>query len=145
MLVLEVNQKGLRGAQCLPFALYQKIQHAVSKEMAVKKHLVASVGFVSKREIRRLNKQYRKKDRVTDVLSFSFDSGEEMGEVLVCYEVAKSQAEEFGVPVRSEVVLLIVHGLLHLLGQHHKTATQEKVMRQKIAKIMQRLSLTSRL
>jgi probable rRNA maturation factor len=82
-----------------------------------------SVVFVSDDRIRELNRDYRSVDRPTDVLSFSF-LGEEhstgvIGDVYISLETARRQAEERGISLDEEVLRLMVHGLLHLVGHTH--------------------------
>lgn len=74
-----------------------------------------SIAFVSDRKMRELNKTYRKKDRATDVLAFA-GQGLDLGEVIINYAQIKRQAREFGNSARQELVFILVHGLLHLLG-----------------------------
>lgn len=88
-----------------------------------------SVAFVSEYEIRRLNRDYRSRDAVTDVLSFESDgvvnpeNGRRMlGDVALCLERAAAQAETYGHDLRREVAFLTAHSLLHLLGYDHAEA-----------------------
>jgi len=94
------------------------------------KKATVSVALVDERTIKRLNKCYRGKNEVTDVLSFEAGRSKEfvsasvdknyLGEIIICYPRAKKQAEEFGHPVKEELKILLKHGLLHLLGYSHK-------------------------
>lgn len=72
-----------------------------------------SVAVVGTTTMRRLNRQYRKKDQPTDVLSFDH------GELILCYPIAVKQAKEHGISVAKELALLFTHGLLHTLGFNH--------------------------
>lgn len=103
-----------------------------------------SVALVTDKKIRTLNRIYRKKDKVTDVLSFpgqitgfkDFD-GIDLGEVLIAINQAKRQAEVGGLSFRQEFSRLLVHGLLHLLGFDHeniKTALPMETLENKILK-----------
>lgn len=83
-----------------------------------------SVAFVGEAEIKKLNKIYRKKNKATDVLSFDY------GEIIVCVPVAKKQAARHGVSLSSELELLFVHGLLHVLGFDHEKPKDNKEMRE---------------
>ena len=85
--------------------------------------------------IRDLNKTYRDTDSVTDVLSFESDgeidpeTGKEyLGDIVVCLEQAKRQAEQSGHSVQNEIALLEIHGLLHLLGYDHMDEEQHTEM-----------------
>lgn len=72
--------------------------------------------------IRSLNAQYRGKDKPTDVLSFAQDDPEILGDIVISLPTAARQAEAAGWALENEVVLLGVHGLLHLLGHDDETA-----------------------
>jgi probable rRNA maturation factor len=97
-----------------------------------------SVLLVNDHKIKNLNQSFRDKDTPTDVLSFpQFDEEEEgfdsilLGDVVVSLETAERQAEEHGLTFEEEVVLLIVHGLLHLLGYDHEVSAKEEKRMQK--------------
>ena len=87
--------------------------------------------------IRRINREYRHIDRVTDVISFalldeedswSFDERVELGDIFINRKRVFEQAEEYGHSVKREFVFLFVHGLLHLLGYDHMNEEDEKRM-----------------
>jgi probable rRNA maturation factor len=71
--------------------------------------------------MQRLNREWMGHDRPTDVLSFALQGPEGilLGDVYICPAVARRQAVEFGVPPREELLRLVVHGTLHLLGHDH--------------------------
>jgi probable rRNA maturation factor len=76
------------------------------------------------RTLRRLNRDYRGKDKATDVLSFPAAeelAGEHGGDLAISLDTAKRQAEEHGHTLRDEVRVLLLHGLLHLSGMDHET------------------------
>lgn len=86
------------------------------------------VHIIDEHEMQRLNRIHRGKDKVTDVLSFP--SGDapifgELGDVLICFTQAERQADG---DVELELVDLLVHGILHLLGYDHETAKDAEVM-----------------
>jgi probable rRNA maturation factor len=78
-------------------------------------------------ELRRLNLEYAGLDSVTDVLSFE-GSSQHVGDLAISWPAVVRQAQEFGHPEETELGLLCVHGLLHLLGWDHVTAAQRKEM-----------------
>lgn len=90
-----------------------------------------ALGCLSPAEMRRYNRAYRKKDKPTDVLSFSRLDGprvpgpREIGDVLVCPAVAKRNAAEDGKPWIAELELLVVHGVLHVFGYDHERGGRE--------------------
>ena len=93
-----------------------------------------SLAFVNGPAIRRLNKSYRGKDKVTDVLSFAekdsdlpdgiFGESSELGEILICVSRAKEQAKQYGWSYDREVCRLLVHGLAHLVGFEHEGVSE---------------------
>jgi len=100
-----------------------------------------SVTIVTKERIQEINSEYRQKDSVTDVISFAMEEigedeteiigGEEtriLGDIIICLDVAKEQAEEYGHSVDREMGFLAVHGFLHLLGYDHMNESDEKKM-----------------
>jgi len=77
------------------------------------------VSFVDDDEIRRLNKQFRRKNKPTDVLSFNYDAGKIIGDVIISRETTEKNAKKFGVTLKEEVKRLVIHGTLHVLGYDH--------------------------
>ena len=114
-----------------------------------------SVSFVTPEEIQGLNRDYRNVDRVTDVLSFpQYDSVDDMiemqeetgvaelGDVVICMERAKEQAEDFGHPLEREVIYLFVHSILHLLGYDHMEPQEAAEMEARQEAALQSLGIT---
>ena len=79
-----------------------------------------TVAIVSDARVRGLNRQYRTIDRATDVLSFPSDEPEYLGDVVIAVGVATRQARAAGHPLGTELRVLALHGLLHLLGYDHE-------------------------
>lgn len=79
------------------------------------------VALVSDRRMRALNRQFRGKDYVTDVLSFPADARGFLGDVVIAAGVAKRQAKDAKHSLRTEIRILALHGLLHLLGYDHES------------------------
>jgi probable rRNA maturation factor len=75
------------------------------------------------RELRRLNREFRKQDYPTDVLSFPAEQPSQgfLGEIAISFETARQQALEYGHSLDEEIEILMLHGLLHLLGMDHET------------------------
>lgn len=97
-----------------------------------------SVTFVDKVEIQEINKMYRDKDKVTDVISFALEEDEPeitgldmprvLGDIIICTDVANEQAESYGHSFERELGFLALHGFLHLLGYDHMNEQDEKEM-----------------
>ena len=94
-----------------------------------------SVELVGNGRIRRLNRSYRKKDRITDVLAFPIREAMMprgvrgpsvmLGDVVVSVPVAVHQAKEAGRSVEAELAALLVHGVLHLCGYDHERSPRD--------------------
>jgi probable rRNA maturation factor len=79
-----------------------------------------SVSFVSEQEIRELNLQYLGIDGPTDVIAFELGGrGTLLGDIYIAPEVARLRAAEWDVTVSEELLRLVVHGVLHVLGHDH--------------------------
>lgn len=78
-----------------------------------------NVVFTDDRTVQQLNRRFRKKNKPTDVLSFSFDEPDFSGEIYVSLDRAFAQAREYGATFPEETWRLVVHGLFHLLGYTH--------------------------
>ena len=97
-----------------------------------------SVSFVSDSEIKEINRDYREKDEVTDVISFAFLDDEDepviegmpsvLGDIIINTNRAKEQAAEYGHSYEREILFLSLHGFLHLLGFDHMNEEEEKEM-----------------
>jgi len=81
---------------------------------------VVSVALVGDAKVRELNRRYRGKDRATDVLSFSSTLPDFLGDIVIATGVARRQARAAGHDDRTELRILALHGLLHLLGYDHE-------------------------
>jgi probable rRNA maturation factor len=95
------------------------------------------MALVGNAEIRKLNAQFRKKDYPTDVLSFPAGDelptgGQLLGDVVISVEKAKEQAKESRRTLNEEMVMLLIHGIVHLLGYDHERSPKD-------ARIMDRL------
>lgn len=80
------------------------------------------LSFVDDKTIRGLNKKFRRKDKPTDVLSFSYDGDKILGDVIISRATAERNAEKFGAAYKAEVKRLVIHGALHVLGYDHGRA-----------------------
>jgi probable rRNA maturation factor len=101
-----------------------------------------SIVLTDDLRIRMLNRDYRQKDKPTDVLAFAMREGELgdvgselLGDVIVSVETARRQAVRAGHDVLSEVTILVVHGVLHLLGWDHDTLAKDRRMRAETARL----------
>ena len=95
-----------------------------------------------------INKDYRNIDRITDVISFALNDEqdfliktEEIGDIFICIDQAKRQAEEYGHSLDRELGFLSVHGYLHLNGYDHMTKEDEEIMFKKQEEILEKANL----
>lgn len=89
-----------------------------------------SVLFTDNAEIKKLNMRYRDKNKPTDVLSFPSGGGPGpamLGDVVISLPVAKSQADRAGWSLEKEILFLLIHGVLHLMGHDHERGAKEAV------------------
>lgn len=127
MIQLEVHDDLVPGAARLAPERYAKIADAVHALLPQAPDGVLAVTFVTDDEIRRLNRMYRNKDAVTDVLSFASGlPGGELGDVLIAFAQAERQAEDGDIEL--ECADLVVHGILHVLGYDHERPEDAEVM-----------------
>jgi len=120
------------------------------KYLKVNRKVEISVAFVDSKTIKQLNRQYKKINRITDVLSFSLEINSKfqipdpkfqnyLGEIIICYPQAKKQAKEQKHSIKEEIKILLVHGLLHLLGYDHETEKEATIMEDLERKISEAL------
>jgi len=142
--------------------LFQRVAETVLKVIGIKDKTEISLAVVGDGRMRKLNKMYRARNRVTDVLAFANksvipylakafprlkkgeriefieppDNIKRLGEVILCYPRAKKQARRLGHSLEKELTILLIHGILHLLGHEdekgEKEANEMKEMENKI-------------
>jgi len=100
------------------------------------------VNIVDSATIKKLNKVYRDKNSVTDVLSFSWKEdrvvkSDMLGQIYLCYGRIKDQAKDFKVTTKEEISRMLIHGLLHLVGHDHISSAQAKKMFSLQEKVLQ--------
>jgi len=88
-----------------------------------------NVVFTGDSSIRELNRQFRKKDKTTDVLSFEWHDEELLGEIYISMPQVKRQAPRYDNTFYRELKRVLIHGVLHLCGFDHLTPSERKTMR----------------
>jgi len=103
----------------LPRALVRRVVAAVLQ--GERRRGLISITFLGRDAMRRMNAAHQGLDRPTDVLAFALRdaAGRAIGDVYVCPWVARREARARGIPLREELVRLVVHGTLHALGRDH--------------------------
>ena len=136
----------------------QKAVNAVLEDLDIPGELDVNVLIVSPEEIRRINRETRNIDKVTDVLSFpyfeyqeagvfdrsQYDPAEEeiLGDIVVCGEKILSQAEEYGHSQKRELAFLIVHSMLHLAGYDHMEKKDAALMEEQQRRILELIGIS---
>lgn len=118
----------------------EKLLNFAKREEQINEDAELSITFVDKSEIQEINKMYRDKDKVTDVISFALEEDEPdidmsefniprvLGDIIICTDVAQEQSESYGHSFERELGFLALHGFLHLLGYDHMNEEDEKEM-----------------
>jgi len=133
----------------------KKIVRQVLKAEGVPSPYEVSLVFTDSDTVQRLNRDYRGVDEPTDVLAFymlpqkgtasSFalppDGVTRLGEVIISYPQALTQAKDQGHSLERELALLVIHGILHLLGYDHEKPEEESKMRERERELLERCLL----
>ena len=140
-----------------------RVYDKVSQVVSFPKKVNINLTFVSKEEIRELNRTTRNIDKVTDVLTYPYVDlavGKKLkisdykanvdletglltiGDVYICLDRAQEQANEYNHTLRREVCFLLCHGLLHIAGYDHIEKVDEEKMTAKQEEIMNELNIT---
>lgn len=130
---------------------FKKVAKIALEVVGIKEEVEISLAIVGNGRMRKLNKMYRGKNRVTDVLAFENktvipylakafprlkkskdiefidppDNVKRLGEIILCYPQAKKQARRLNHSLEKELTILLIHGMLHLLGYDHENNTEQ--------------------
>jgi len=123
---LEIHNFTQNNLDCI---FLKKIAEKTLEQAGIKDNIEISLAIVGDGRMRKINRIYQGKNRITDVLSFDNkekkfiempDGVKRLGEIMICYPQAKKQARLAGYQLEKELAVLFIHGLLHLLGYDHK-------------------------
>ncbi len=144
---MDVSTSGVRA----PIAAARLADAARAALRADKiRNALVSVTLVDRRAIARLNREHLGHRGATDVISFSFARASTadpvIGDIYVAPEVARENAAARGVPIREEMLRLVVHGTLHVLGHDHPEGStrEQSAMWSRQERIVRRLARASR-
>lgn len=133
---------------------FEIIEDVIKKTLDFEKiygNFEVSVSIVSNEEIQEINFEHRGFNKPTDVLSFplirNFEKVDNnfvnsLGDIIISYEKAKEQSEEYNHTLKREIAFLTAHSMLHLLGYDHMVLEEEKVMFDKQKEILNELNYT---
>ena len=138
---------------------FSALANAFENEFDSDTDVAAEIVIVDEEEIKRLNRELRNTDAVTDVLSFpsldgifgvkiekkkfpaDFDEQGNLfiGSIAICKKRAEEQAEEYGHGIHREMSYLAAHGICHLLGYDHMVEDDKKIMREKEERVLEKM------
>jgi len=134
MYTIDVNFEEGQGSDDIPLSCVEHVLERTLEILDVSEGEL-SVTFVTKERIRTLNKEYRNKDESTDILSFVAQEGDFggietqlLGDLIISLEDLDENCTYFSVPRSEELIRLLVHGTLHLLGYDHETNELDESM-----------------
>ena len=135
---LSKNNKILVNKEIYDRQITKKFVENLAKEILNflgKENVELGITLTNNETIQALNREWRGKDKPTDVLSFPINEKPSgygyylLGDVVISIPFAKKQAEEIGFSYKEEVLRLLIHGILHLLGYDHEKSDEEaKIM-----------------
>ena len=113
-----------------------------------KRDSVVNLKIVGNAEMQKLNKEFRNKDRTTNVLSFtnddlSKDVTKNIGDIAISYDFVKQEAKDHGKSFSDHVIHMLVHGIYHILGYDHEDDISAEVMESKEIYILDKLKISN--
>ncbi len=133
------------------------LQQCMKEEKLENSKLSITVTLTTPMQIKKINKEYRKIDKATDVLSFPMFEKDELdekikdqdfihedvlGDIIISIEKVEEQAKEYNHSFERELSYMLVHGFYHLMGYDHIEEEDKKVMRPKEENILNKLKIT---
>lgn len=130
---------------------YEEIENYVEylvKELNLD-NCMFNIIFINDAEIHKINKEYRKVDRPTDVISFALEDNKDieykdfrlLGDIYISVDRAIEQARDYNHSLKRELCFLSTHGILHLLGYDHQTKEDEEEMFTKQKELLEKYGI----
>ena len=130
---------------------YEEIENYVKylvKELKLD-NCMFNIIFITNEEIHKINKEYRKVDRPTDVISFALEDNKDieykdfrlLGDIYISVDRAIEQARDYNHSLKRELCFLSTHGILHLLGYDHETKEDEEEMFTKQKELLEKYGI----
>ena len=130
---------------------YEEIENYVEylvKELNLD-NCMFNIIFITNKEIHKINKEYRKVDRPTDVISFALEDNKDieykdfrlLGDIYISVDRAIEQARDYNHSLKRELCFLSTHGILHLLGYDHQTKEEEEIMFTKQKELLEKYGI----
>ena len=139
-------------------ALMARVARRAVRTLRIRTPGTLAVTFIGSRKMRALNKRFLRHDRMTDVLSFRYDTAKGyglgargnypqppalspqpiVGEILIAPRAARAYAKQHDIPYAEELARYVVHGLLHWLGHEDRTLSEQRAMRSREDRLLSR-------
>lgn len=125
---------------------FDQVVKLITEIQRIKIDLWFDVVFVNRKQMQKINHQFRHKNQATDVISFAFWDNQKiqtplLGEIYLCPEYINEVALEDKIPFKHNLIMNFIHGVLHLLQFDHQTKKQAAIMFKKQNKIFQQLKI----
>jgi len=152
---MEINVSSLLSEVTVLPAMEETVQNVLQKAAelyGLSEKAEVSVALCDDATIHQLNRDFRKVDRPTDVLSFALNEGEEpeivdgpaeelLGDIIISVDTLTRQAEEYGHSLERELAYLTIHGFLHLMGYDHEIEDDKIEMRKEEEVVLSALGM----
>jgi probable rRNA maturation factor len=149
---IEINYEGIDENTEVEDVLKTVAKACFETEKLDKTDLYLSVTLSDEEYIHKINREYRKIDRATDVLSFPMFQKEEipkqstgiediLGDIIICIPIVERQAVEYEHSFKRELAYMLVHGFYHLMGYDHMEENEKKIMRENEEKVLSKLNI----
>ena len=156
--IIEYCSKKINEKVNIEKYIYTIVEAVAKEENLDFEEISVSISSASKEDIRKINKEYRDIDKITDVLSFPIFTKDELqdiiskeedkkikhielGDIILCLDVVEEQSIEYGTGFLREILYMITHGMCHLVGYDHIDPEDKKEMRAKEEKILKRIGV----
>jgi len=141
-----IFDNGFDVSESLVLALKNAADLTLQEEK--KRDSVINLKLVGNAEMQQLNKEFRNKDRATNVLSFtnddlSKDVTKNIGDIAISYDFVKQEAKDHGKSFSDHVIHMLVHGIYHILGYDHEDDISAEVMESKEIYILDKLKISN--
>lgn len=154
--MFEIVYKDIEEKEDYENVIRKVIEQCFEEEGLLNSKLYITITLTTPEEIKKINTEYRKIERATDVLSFpmfekeeldrkimekDFDYPDVLGDIVISIEKVQEQAKEYGHSFERELSYMVVHGFYHLMGYDHIEEEDKKKMRPKEEKVLNELNI----
>ena len=156
----EITLKGVEEKDSHEDLIDRVVDKCFEIENLDENKVYVAITLTTPEEIREINKEFRKIDKETDVLSFPIFEKKDidmlrkngeivdedmpqdvLGDIIISMKKVEEQAKEYGHSVERELAYMVVHGFYHLMGYDHMVEEDKKVMREKEEKVLESLDI----